>query len=667
MPITTTEYANFDKKAFFDNREWLNQENWQMYFGGSLPSGMLVKGRLESDGVNYSSALSRQVLSNNYIGFRPGSVLLNGIFATYEGGTSIPVIQSEDIDRLFVARVFNTAGNVKIVAMTKVAAEYGYTPVVFAKMLLQDESIGCTRNETTYDIPLCYEVFGNDVYDLRRLIYLPGKSPDIEISFSHDDVTNVDTTPDILYGRDFVQIYGGMNYNVNFDNRDTAETFFIYPNPSCSEKQSVVKLVNYSSVTKQIRIPLLWKGLPFSYTWLESWDVDPNNRYLYKDLISGDRITMIFIPNGHTASFDYTVTNKSAASGGGIELDDYYTKQEIATLMQLKANVTEVEDALATKENISNLGELAYVNKADYVTQIENKPILGALASKDKTILTSDVTGILPIANGGTGASNLGELTRNLFSTQTIFYVDANNGDDNNDGNEFTPFATIGRAISACGYFSKNRIYINSGIYDTRIYVERHKFIEICPMNKNAVIYISPTNSNPVVKEAILVDGGRLSIYDPFTSTGDFQGIITIRNNNLYDTVGVRSGGHFSSNMGYGKLVLNSNKQNCYILNVADGSKVYANRLSLDHTANVQKYISCTNASTVYVNYLYLTQPTTESSVTVGGTVLYNTHIRVVGGVVMYREIYKNGTEVKYVDYLDTEILGGGRINSSFK
>lgn len=426
MAVTTTVHDNFSKTAFFDSREWLNQENWQMYFGGALPSGVLVKGKLETSGINYVSALARHEISSSYIQFHPGSIMANGIYAYYASGTSIPVIKSAEIDRLFVARVYVSAGYVRIVGMTKVAAEYGYTPTVFAKMLLQDESLAMTRNSTYYDIPLLYEIFGGDAYDLRRLIYLPGQAPDVEINFSDQEVTNTATIPGIMYGKYFVQTYGGMNYNVNFLANDTSPCFYVYPNPSCSEKPTIVKLTNNSSTVKQIRIPLTFKSLTLSYSWLESWDSGPNTQYLYKDMVAGDRMTLVFTPNGHETTFNYTVTNKGSATGGGVDPDDYFTKQEIAAQMLLKANVSDMDEALALKEDKTALGDLAYQNEVDYTTQVSNKPTLGALAAKDQAVLTTDVTGILPESNGGTGSNSLttviNDKINDYFNVRTVYY-----------------------------------------------------------------------------------------------------------------------------------------------------------------------------------------------------------------------------------------------------
>ena len=542
MGITTTEHANFNKTAFFDNREWLNQENWQMYFGGSLPSGVLVDGKLESSGIDYTSALSRNVLSASYIQFRAGAVMANGIYARYDGGTSIPVIKSGDVDRLFVARVGVTAGTVKIVSMTKVAAEYGYTPTVYARMLLQDESLGMTRNETYYDIPLLYEIFGGDVYDLRRLIFLPRQAPDIDISFSHNDVTNTAMIPGILYGRDFVQTYGGMNYNVAFVSGDTATYFYVYPHPACSEKNTVIKLTNNSSVTKQIRLPLLWKSLPYTYSWLESWDTDPNRRYIYKDLYAGDSITLILTPNGHETAFQYTVTNKSASGGGSIDPDDYFTKQEIAAQMLLKANVSDVDTALALKEDKSNLGALAYLNAADYVTQVTNKPTLGGLASKDQANLATDVNGILPIANGGTGASDLVGIMTAVIGENKRFYVSPS-GNDNNLGTSAAPFKTIQKAIDSCG-IARSEIMIRDGIYTENITIPHYKSIVVNPeteSGRNLNITISPAITS---KDTITIQGKLILYYGIFSISASTQVCINICDGGLYVNPG---GARFSS------------------------------------------------------------------------------------------------------------------------
>lgn len=657
MAITTTEYAEFTNKAFFDNREWLNQENWQMYFGGSLPSGVLVKGRLESTGIDYTSALSRQLVSSSYIQFRAGSVLANGIFASYSGGTSIPTVKSGDVDRLFVARVALTGGNVKIVGMTKVAAEYGYTPAVFARMLLQDESLACTRNATYYDIPLLYEIFGGDAYDLRRLIYLAGQSPDVDISYKRSEVTNTSTIPGILYGRDFVQTYGGMNYNVTFVSDDSSTSFYVYPNPSCSEKHTVVKLVNNSSTTKQIRIPLLFKSLTFSYSWLESWDVDANSRYLYKELVAGDKMTLVLTPNGHDSAFEYTVTNKSSATGGGgIDPEDYFTKQEISAMMLLKANVSDMNSALALKENIANLGDLAYLNTANYVTQITNKPTLGALASKDKVNVASQVTGILPISNGGTGASDLAGIIANVIGTNIVYFVDSINGNDNNDGKTYeNSFKTIQHAIDSCPFIADCKIVLESGTYsESTIIVPYGKRIEIASYRNNVSITISPTNVNDT---AIIVDGGILKfsswrwdsnnhtytlnlISSPLPTSTAENSVVVVNNGQLYCTIPttiINQNSNTVNNsecmfvynnsyISFDNLTLNATGDSSGQRKKASGLYMIKSRGNISTLTTVANNgISCNN-SMLHIDNSTITSDSTAFIVRNGSILTYNSH-----------------------------------------
>lgn len=535
MAITTTEYANFEKKAFFDNREWLNQENWQMYFGGSLPSGVLVDGKLETSGIDYTSALSRQLISSSYIQFRAGSILANGIYASFAGGISIPTIRSSEVDRLFVARVYITAGNVKIVGMTKIAAEYGFTPAIFAKMLLQDESLAMSRNTTYYDIPLLYEIFGGDSYDLRRLIYLPGQAPDCAFEYNYADTTNTGTIPGVLYGRNFMQIYGGMNYICKFKSTDTADYFYIYPHPACSEKSASVKLENNSSVAKQIRIPLLWKSMQYSYSWLESWETDPNSRYLYKELVAGDKMTLIFTQNGHQTAFDYIVTNKSSVGGGSIDPEDYFTKQEISALLLLKANVDDVDNALALKENITNLHDLAYQNSVNYITQVDNKPTLGALAGKDQANLTTDVTGILPIENGGTGANNLVGIMSAIIGEGKTYYVSPD-GNDNNSGTSASPFRTIQKAVDSSG-LARTIIMVRDGIYTENIVIPPYKHILINPSaesGRNLNITISPTDTS---KPTITIYGRLLLNWGTFSISAASSNCIQVCEGGVFKNV----------------------------------------------------------------------------------------------------------------------------------
>ena len=523
---TITELADFGSTAFFDNRTWLNQENWQTYFGGSLPSGVVVDGKLGANGQYYNDSLSMRTVNASYKAFNPGTVIVNGIFAKYTANTYIPVIKSAEVDRLIVARVYLLAGMVKIVGKTKIAQDNGYSTTVFASMLLKNESLGCIRTDTYYEIPLCYEVYGANSYDLRRLYYLPTKAnPFLEVAYNGLSAEAANPDAGVLYGQGFVNVYGGMNYDIQINSGDTTNSLYIYPVPSCSEKPTVIYIKNNSNVDKQIRLPILMKGLSFSYEWVDNWSVEEGSgSYKYRDLVAQDKIALILTPFKSGDSFGYTVSSKGT-SEGSIDPEDYYTKQETNVLLAQKVAKDYVDDELALKANSADLGDLAYLNTANYQTQLTNKPVLGALADNDTVSLTSEVTGILPIENGGTGANTLAGFIDNVIGAGKTYYVDGTNGADTNDGTQAHPFKTLTHAIGVSPYLSQTQIYAK-GSFTENVTVPFGKYIQII------------ANGNITMTGYITVSGGNL-----YLSDGSDSNTVLISSNNSTGTINVTNGG----------------------------------------------------------------------------------------------------------------------------
>lgn len=518
MAITETELAVFSKTAFFDQRTWLNQENWQAYFGGSLPTGVIVDGGLQADEQYYSNALAFEAVDSDYKAFRAGKIIANGIYAEYDADTLIPVITSSEIDRLIVARVYLQSGAVKIVGKSNVAQSAGYTTMVYARMLLQDESLGCERDDTQYDIPLVYEIYGGNSYDIRRLYYLPSKQPPfLTVPYNYDDATEISDGAGVLFGKGYVDVFGGMAYDIEIASGDTSTYISINPQPICSEKVVTVFVKNNSSTNKQIRLPLMYKNLTMTYEWVDSWTTQSGiSPYIYRDLVANDKIVFTMTPYTSDSSFGYVVSTKGA--GGAIDPDDYFTKVETAELLADKANVTDVEEALDLKANVSDLGALALQDTADYVTQLTNKPTLGSMAFKDVVDVSSETTGILPIDHGGTGAASVDMFVNYIMDavsdlgTSKTYYVDVVTGSDQNSGESIlAPFKTIQHAIDTCTYLSNNTLYITGGTYNEAITVPFCKRITLLPYSSGATININaPQGSN-----AITVDGGTLKIaYD---------------------------------------------------------------------------------------------------------------------------------------------------------
>ena len=535
MAQVITELANFSKAAFFDNVTWLNQENWQSFFGGSLPTGVIVDGGLGASGQNYTDSLIYEFggWGASYGHFAHGKIIANGIYAEYTGSDNIRGLSQSDGTRLFVARVYLLTGDVKIVGKAKIASDYGYSGAVFADMLLHDESLGCVRDDTYFEIPLAFEIYGGAVYDLRRLFYVSGSlQPNLAVGITSGATSN-GIRPDILFSTDFVRVYGGMNYDIDYDG--TADHLFVYPVPALSPKPTTVSIKNSSDSALEVRLPMSnYLDLALSYDWIENWDTEENSRYKYKELVSGDKMTLILTPFKATPTFGYTVASKAAASGGSIDPDDYFTKQETADLLAYKADLTYVDNELALKADTADLGTLAEQDSADYITQVTNKPTLGLLASKDHANLSTDVTGILPIANGGTGASNLGGIVEAIIDTASAsIYVNYLTGDDSTgDGTSDHPYKTIQKGIDSASPVVPVTIMILPGEYAERIVINGKNITLKGISNTEIKIGASGLLSSQCSIEVI--NGGQLHL----------KGIFTLQKGN-YSTVKISDGGRF--------------------------------------------------------------------------------------------------------------------------
>ena len=529
MAATITELDSFASSEFYDNRTWLNQEHWQNFFGGSLPSGVVVDGALTVDGQYYSNALANYDVNASYKEFRSGSIMANGIHGNYVMGTYIPALTSSQVDRLIVARVYQLAGEVKIVGKTKIANDQGYTPANFAKKLLQDEATGCTRDETYYEIPLMYEIYGSYSYDLRRLYYLPRNNPMIAIDYSYSGATNLSADAGVLYGKGWVQVYGGMSYDIEIDNADISTNLYIYPVPACSNEPTIVYIKNNSAVNKDIRLPLSWKSMTYKYEWIDNWDGDNNSTYKYKELVANDKICLILTPFSADTSFGYTVTSKGMVEG--FDPSDYYTKQEETTLLAAKADITYVDTGLASKANTADLGTLAGKNSVDYTTEVYNKPTLGSLASKDSVTLTTDVTGILPIANGGTGANSLGGIVQQIIDGTTTIYVNYLSGDDSTgDGTSDHPYKTIQKGIDSALPTNHVTIMILPGEYSETLTVDG-KNLTFQGISDTEIKITQTSTSDPAIT---VKNGGFLQLLGKFTVSTKHEGILITSGSKVY-------------------------------------------------------------------------------------------------------------------------------------
>lgn len=91
----------------------------------------------------------------------------------------------------------------------------------------------------------------------------------------------------------------------------------------------------------------------------------------------------------------YTKTETDALLADKADTDDVYSKTEVNTLLSGKADSdtvyskTETDTLLADKADTSDLGDLAYLDSADYQTQVTNKPDFGGMLSYTETAMTA--------------------------------------------------------------------------------------------------------------------------------------------------------------------------------------------------------------------------------------------------------------------------------------
>lgn len=163
-------------------------------------------------------------------------------------------------------------------------------------------------------------------------------------------------------------------------------------------------------------------------------------------------------------------------------------------------NSTRIASTAFVKGAIDSLGALAKKDKADYRTDISNKPTLGSLASKDYADYQTEVVnkptlGALAALNSISYTSNkltdkptLGEMaavddvpasgitsgacyrTRGKWMRldNPVYFVDGTNGNDNTgDGSSQNPFKTIQKAVDSILF--TGQVYITSGTYNEKV------------------------------------------------------------------------------------------------------------------------------------------------------------------------------------------------------
>ena len=567
---------NLENTAFFDNVTWLNQANWQNYFGKTLPNGVIVDGclKLASNGYTLTGTMDVTSDESNVI-IGTGAVMANGLYAENNAVVQIPHVTSAESTKLICVKFDLAMAKASIITKTSVL-DSGANVADAITALNLDESYLCTRNTEVYEIPLAFDTYAYGTIDLRRLVYAPsGKKHHLAITTSG---TNQNPEIGVVRGRGHCQLYGGTAYNIAITNADSGQYFDIYPIFPASNEPIIIKIDNLSGSYKNIVLNYNGNQFHLTYEWTDSWQTESFGKYL--SLANNTAMVIVLVPcdiGSNGAS--YAVLTKATASGGGGDIDPetIYTKQEINAMMDQKASLTYVNTELAKKEFTTNLKDLAYQDKVDYLTQVNNIPTLGALADHNTVNYITEVT--------------------NKPSEEITVYVDTVNGIDSpSRGKKVTPFKTVQYAVDFIA--SRGTIILSTGSCSENIVIPHNKFIEFQVTDlsyDNALVgypfTFSTTKWNPIFK-----------VYGTlWFNTGEYT---LLGNNNTYELIEIY--GHVyitggSSTDGHGNhysnmtIINNGDPNTHYCISVLQGGRLSVhNKINL-HGSNGIKCLGITS------------------------------------------------------------------------
>lgn len=274
--IVTVDYI------FQDNTTYLNQENWQGFFGSSLQDGFTKHSGIEQQGQYILPAFT---------------AYFNGLQVTSSAIVPlIPVAQAE-VDSLLC--LVYESGQVHLNKYTNLSTNasdavtrLSYILNNYAKSLSELRSYLRYELSLSHDIllPVIYEIYGYGYYDLSRVLHLNN-----EEVYAEDDATSYETevaTPacGILFQSGLAQIYGGHRYDIILTSGYPLSEYHLYPVPAVSMDPATIYIENKKSSAVTIKLPLSYRQMYFDYMTDGSWTEDSG--YMTYSLAGGSTLAI---------------------------------------------------------------------------------------------------------------------------------------------------------------------------------------------------------------------------------------------------------------------------------------------------------------------------------------------------------------------------------------
>ena len=354
------ELATASWSGFYDNDPWLNQENWQRYFANTV-----VDGTPSSDiyNGNWRGNLAPYLDNNGNLIIDSGICFAKGIAARFASSTNVG---NSTEDTIFVSVIVDPE--------TRTAKMMSYNVGSSAvTQLLTNPRYFC---QSDYEIPICYRDSGR-VIDLRHFATDRNSRSNAGLE---SIVFQTSTSPAVTqypfgkaYGFEgtrnaFIRAYLGRTYTVTMESGASIDTLRIMPIPVCSSEPATFT-INNNTANDVVIILGTDNGYYLNeWVWSTSWTADLPD--LKKTLASNSSMTFVLTPAGlDEHKVLYAISSPSTSEGGAIDPETIYTKSEVNSLIEGKADDTDVVSLQNAVEGKAEAEDLAPVWESGEVYQ----------------------------------------------------------------------------------------------------------------------------------------------------------------------------------------------------------------------------------------------------------------------------------------------------------
>lgn len=322
--MTATVISTLSYK-FKDDDTYLNQENWQDFFGENLPSGYFEHPCSSNSG-------------NTELTIADIHAVIKGLWVEIDGTTD----SGTGNYLYFIARDL-IENNVKLYKFSGITTaqianiQYYISSDMDGLDEYLDGICWASADQGNHDsyLPIAADYYGK-YFDLSKLIKKSGEFFCYEIT-----ANNTGATPNLdnpacgqISMLGLAQIYGNHRYNITIASTFPNNYYYLYPVPACSMEPSSIRVKNNSGKQITLKIRKSYNGMTFDCIHDAVW-TDNGNYLDYALPIGGDIVITMEQQSSNPASvrFTYLVTQNLKNDDPG----EGYTKAEANAIFMTKS------------------------------------------------------------------------------------------------------------------------------------------------------------------------------------------------------------------------------------------------------------------------------------------------------------------------------------------